>query len=256
MLFVLSPAKTLDFSPPDPALPATRPQLGADTAALAAVAKTLKAADLKRLMDISDDLAKLNVKRFKAFSNRGRRSDVQAALAFAGDVYVGLKARELGAEDLTWAQGHLRLLSGLYGVLRPLDRIQPYRLEMGIRLETERGKNLYEFWGDTVSKQLAAATRGHADKSIINLASQEYFGAVRVKALKRPVITCLFKQVKGNELTQPGFYAKTARGLMARFAIDSRAEHPGDLKRFDREGYSFRDDLSTKDTYLFVRPHP
>ena len=256
MLFVLSPAKTLDFTPPDPALPATRPQLGADTAELAAVAKKLTAADLKRLMGISDDLATLNVKRFKRFSNRGRRSDVQAALAFAGDVYVGLKARELGEDDLVWAQGHLRLLSGLYGVLRPLDRIQPYRLEMGVKLETERGDSIYDFWGDTVSKALAAATRGHVDKSIVNLASQEYFGAVRPKVLKRPVITCLFKQEKGNELTQPGFYAKTARGLMARFAIDVRAEHPDDLKRFDREGYRFRDDLSTATEFIFTRPPP
>ena len=256
MLFVLSPAKTLDFSAPDAALPATRPQLGERTAELARVAKTLKAADLKRLMGISDDLAALNVKRFKRFSLRGRRSDVQAALAFAGDVYVGLKARELGADDLAWAQGRLRILSGLYGVLRPLDRIQPYRLEMGVKLATERGADLYDFWGETVSKALAAATRGQADKTIVNLASQEYFGAVDVKALKRPVVACLFKQEQEGAITHPGFYAKTARGLMARYAIDTRAEHVDDLKRFDREGYVFRAELSSKTEFIFVRPHP
>jgi cytoplasmic iron level regulating protein YaaA (DUF328/UPF0246 family) len=256
MLFVISPAKTLDFTPPDPALPATRPQLGRDTAALAAVAKTQTPADLKRLMDISDDLAALNAARFKAFSTRGRRSDVQAALAFAGDVYRGLKARELDAEALAWAQGRLRILSGLYGVLRPLDRIQPYRLEMGVRLANPRGETLYDFWRADVAKTLAAATRGHADKTVVNLASQEYFGAVDVKALKRPVLTCLFKQDKDGQITQPSFYAKTARGLMARFAIDERVEHKDDLKRFDREGYRFRPDLSTTAEWVFVRPHP
>ena len=256
MLFVLSPAKTLDFTPPDPALPATRPQLGEEVAALAKVAKTQTAADLKRLMGISDDLATLNVKRFKRFSTRGRRNDVQAALAFAGDVYMGLKARELSADDLAWAQGRLRILSGLYGVLRPLDRIQPYRLEMGVKLATDRGASLYDFWGDKVSKTLASATRGQADKTIVNLASQEYFGAVNTKALKRPVVSCLFKQDQGGVITHPGFYAKTARGLMARYAIDTRAEHLDELKRFDREGYRFRDDLSSKAEFVFVRSHP
>lgn len=256
MLFVLSPAKTLDFSLPDPALPATRPQLGERTAEVAKIAKTLTAADLKRLMGISDDLAALNVKRFKAFSYRGRRSDVQAALAFAGDVYVGLKARELSADDLAWAQARLRILSGLYGVLRPLDRIQPYRLEMGVKLQTERGASLYDFWGDAVSKSLASATRGQVDKTVVNLASQEYFGAVDVKALKRPIVTCFFKQAQGGAITQPSFYAKTARGLMARYAVDTRAEHVDDLKRFDREGYRFAADLSSKTDLVFVRPHP
>ena len=257
MLFVLSPAKTLDFTPPDSALPATRPQLGSDVAELAAVAKTQTAADLKRLMSISDDLAKLNAKRFKAFSPRGRRSDVQAALAFAGDVYRGLQARELDAEALVWAQGRVRILSGLYGVLRPLDRIQPYRLEMGVKLANPRGETLYDFWGERVTQTLAAATRGHADKTIVNLASQEYFGAVRVKALKRPVIACLFKQeTRTGEITHPGFYAKHARGLMARYAIDERVERAEDLKRFDREGYRFAPDLSSKGEFVFLRPHP
>jgi hypothetical protein len=257
MLFVLSPAKTLDFTQPDPSLPATRPQLSEDVAELAKLAKTLDAADLKRLMGISDDLADLNVARFQHFSTRGRRGDVQAVLAFAGEVYVGLKARQLGADDLLWAQSHLRILSGLYGVLRPLDRIQPYRLEMGVRLQTERGRSLYDFWGDRVAKALRAATRGHADKSIINLASQEYFGAVDAQALGAcPVVTCLFKQERDGELSHTAFYAKTARGLMARYAIDTRAERVDDLKRFDREGYRFRPELSSPVECIFVRPHP
>ena len=152
MLFILSPAKTLDFTPPPADVPATIPKMRADTVKLAAVTRKLKAADLRRLMDISDKLASLNVERFKAFKPRAEELGVQAALAFAGDVYVGLDARSLDASSLEWAQGHVRVLSGLYGLLRPLDRIQPYRLEMGVRLATERGANLYDFWGDRLSK--------------------------------------------------------------------------------------------------------
>ncbi len=256
MLFVISPAKTLDFTPAPADLPTTRPAMAADTAELAAVARTLKAADLKRLMDISDDLAALNVKRFKAFKVRPGGRGVPAALAFAGDVYTGLKARELDAEALAWAQDHLRIMSGLYGVLRPLDRIQPYRLEFGIRLATDRAPDLYGFWGDKPAKALRAAARGMADRTLVNLASQEYFGGIDVKALKLPVLTCKFKQERGNDITQPSFYAKVARGLMARFAVDHRVEHREQLKRFDSEGYRFRDDLSTEAEFVFVRPHP
>jgi cytoplasmic iron level regulating protein YaaA (DUF328/UPF0246 family) len=173
MLFVISPAKTLDFTPPDPSLPATLPEMKKDTNALAAVAKTLRAPDLKRLMDISDDLAALNLARFKSFRLRGEgEGHVQAAFAFDGDVYDGLQARTLDADALAWTQDHLRILSGLYGLLRPLDRIQPYRLEMGVRLKTERGASLYDFWGDKPAKALNRAAEGHAERTLINLASQ------------------------------------------------------------------------------------
>ncbi len=255
MLFVLSPAKTLDFTPA-PGVTPTKPAFGRDTAELAKRAKTLKAADLKALMGISDDLAQLNRERFRAYKLRGTAHDVPAALAFAGDVYTGLKARELDAKALAWAQGRLRILSGLYGVLRPLDAIQPYRLEMGVKLATERGPDLYAFWGDAPAKALDSALRGHKDKAVVNLASQEYFGAVDRDALKAPVLTCLFKQETAAGVTHPGLYAKTARGLMARWAIDRRAERRVDLKNFDREGYRFNAGLSAADQYVFTRPHP
>ncbi len=255
MLFVLSPAKTLDPSPA-PGVAPTKPQFARDTTELAKVAKTLKPADLKALMGISDDLAQLNRERFKAFRLRGAEHDLPAALTFAGDVYTGLKARELDEAALAWAQGRLRILSGLYGVLRPLDAIQPYRLEMGVRLATDRGATLYDFWGEIPAKALNGAARGHADKTVVNLASQEYWGAVDRAALKLPVLTCLFKQETETGLTHPGFYAKTARGLMARWAIDRRAERRVDLKNFDREGYRFNAGASTADTYVFSRPHP
>ena len=255
MLFVLSPAKTLDFTPA-PDVTATRPAFARDVVELAKVAKTLGTADLKALMGISDDLARLNRERFKAFRLRGTAGTVPAALAFAGDVYTGLRARELDGAALEWAQGRLRILSGLYGLLRPLDAIQPYRLEMGVKLATGRGPDLYSFWGAAPAKALDAGLRGHKDKAVVNLASQEYFGAVDRRVLKAPVLTCLFKQETPAGVTHPGLYAKVARGLMARWAIDRRAERRVDLKNFDREGYRFNADLSAPDTYVFTRPHP
>ena len=256
MLFVLSPAKTLDFSPAPPGLPATRPALSRDTAELAAVARDLTAADLKRLMGISDKLAELNVERFRRFKPAARTGGLQAALAFAGDVYTGLRARELDADALGWAQERVRILSGLYGVLRPLDRIQPYRLEMGIRLETARGASLHDFWGDRIAKTLNVAARGQADPTIVNLASQEYFGGVDRAALKPPVVACQFKEEVAGALKIVSFYAKVARGLMARHAIDTRAERVDDLKRFDRAGYVHRPELSSDAELVFTRPHP
>ncbi len=257
MLLVLSPAKTLDFSPAPSAPPATAPELAKDTAALARVTRRLRAADLRRLMGISDKLAELNVERFKAFRAEAGDEGVQAALAFAGDVYEGLDARTLDADALGWAQDHLRILSGLYGVLRPLDRIQPYRLEMGVKLHTRRGDSLYDFWGDRVAKALNRAAQAQPDPTLVNLASQEYFGGVERKALRLPLVACQFKE------EQPGaaprivsFYAKKARGLMARFAIDNRLEHAAGLKAFDRAGYGFRKELSSDTDWIFTREHP
>lgn len=256
MLFVISPAKTLDFSPPPLDLPATAPEMGTETARLARVARKLKAADLKRLMDISDKLAELNVARFKAFAPKDTESGVQAALAFAGEVYVGLQGRTLDHSHLEWAQNHLRILSGLYGLLRPLDRIQPHRLEMGTRLATDRGSNLYDFWGDRISKALNKAAKDHADRTLVNLASIEYFGAVDARALKLPILTCHFKQEQDGLVRNIAFYAKTARGLMARHAIDHHITHPDGLKAFDVAGYRFRPDLSDSRDWVFTRPHP
>ena len=256
MLFVLSPAKTLDLSPAPEALPATRPALSARAAEVAKVARALTAADLKRLMGISDKLAALNVERFAAYRPRAAQAGVQAALAFAGDVYEGLDARRLSVDDLAWAQDRLRILSGLYGVLRPLDRIQAYRLEMGIKLPTDRGDDLYAYWGGEIAKALNAAARGMADPTVVNLASVEYFKSVDRDVLKPPVVSCTFQQEVAGALKTISFYAKTARGLMARHAIRTRAERVADLKRFDRAGYRHRPELSSETELVFTRPHP
>ena len=257
MLVVLSPAKTLDFSPPAPDIPATDPMLVRDTAALAKVTRRLKAADLTRLMGISEALADLNAQRFRAFQPDPAKSEgVQAALAFAGDVYEGLKARTLDGNGLAWAQDHVRILSGLYGVLRPLDRIQPHRLEMGTRLATPRGSSLYDFWGDRIARRLAETLKTHADPTLVNLASIEYFGAVDRKALKHPVVTCSFRQIRDGELRNLSLFAKTGRGLMARYAIDHRITRAEELKGFDRAGYCFRPDLSAETEWVFTRTQP
>lgn len=252
MLIVLSPAKRLDFSEPGLSVAPTRPRMADDIASLAKTAKRQTKADLRRLMGISDDLAKLNRERFQAF-NPASDEGLPAAFAFAGDVYQGLEARTLDADALAFAQDRLRILSGLYGVLRPLDVIQPYRLEMGTRLKTRRGSSLYDFWGDRISKLLNGDAEGHADPTLVNLASQEYFGAVDAKALKLPVVTPQFREATDGESRIISFFAKKARGTMARFAIDERIERAEDLKRFDRDGYRFDADASTDSDWVFVR---
>ena len=252
MLILLSPAKRLDFSPADPALPGTERRFLEDTASLAATARRQTKADLRRLMGISDDLATLNLERFRAFDPKST-DGVQAAFAFAGDVYEGLKARELDAAGLAFAQDHVRILSGLYGLLRPLDRIQPYRLEMGTRLKTRRGSSLYDFWGDRISKQLNADAEGQDRRVLVNLASQEYFGAVDARALKLPVVTPHFRESKDGESRIISFFAKKARGTMARFAIDERIETATDLTAFDRDGYRFQKAASTESDWIFTR---
>jgi cytoplasmic iron level regulating protein YaaA (DUF328/UPF0246 family) len=255
MLFVISPAKTLDFSPA-PSAPATRPEFIKDTAELARIARKLTRADLMRLMDISDKLAALNVDRFKALDPTCEEGGLQAAFAFAGDVYDGLRARELDADSLLWAQDHLRILSGLYGLLRPLDCIQPYRLEMGVSLPTRRGANLYDYWGDRLSKALRKEAQTHADPTLVNLASQEYFGAVDARALKLPVLNISFQDEKDGRARVLAFFAKKARGAMARHAIEVRAEHPDQLKSFTGMGYRWREDLSIARDWVFTRPQP
>ena len=251
-MIVLSPAKRLDFTEADPALPASERRLREDTASLARTARARTVAELRRLMGISDDLARLNRERFQAF-DADSTDGVQAAFAFAGDVYEGLKARELDRAGLAFAQDHIRILSGLYGVLRPLDRIQPYRLEMGTRLKTRRGSSLYDFWGDRISKCLNADVEGQADPTLVNLASQEYFGVIDAKALKLPVVTPHFREAKDGESRIISFFAKKARGGMARFAIDERIEKAEDLKAFDRDGYRFDKAGSTETDWIFTR---
>ncbi len=252
MLIVLSPAKRLDFTEADSALPASERRFREDTASLARTARARTVAELRGLMSISDDLARLNRERFQAF-DADSTEGVQAAFAFAGDVYEGLKARELDADGLAFAQAHIRILSGLYGLLRPLDRIQPYRLEMGTRLKTRRGSSLYDFWGDRISKCLNAEAEGMPDPTLVNLASQEYFGAVDAKALKLRVVTPQFREAKDGESRIISFFAKKARGAMARFAIDERIERAEDLKAFDRDGYRFDKAASSASEWIFIR---
>ena len=207
-------------------------------------------------MSISDKLADLNYQRFQAF-DPACDDGLQAAIAFDGDVYMGLDARSLDKPALNWAQDHVRILSGLYGVLRPLDALQPYRLEMGSRVKTRRGASLYDFWGERIAKALNAAGEGQADPTLVNLASQEYFGSVRAGALKLPVVTCHFKETRPGEPPRAlMLYAKQARGLMARYAIDQRIERAQDLKAFDTAGYAFDAAVSSDVDWVFTRPHP
>jgi cytoplasmic iron level regulating protein YaaA (DUF328/UPF0246 family) len=253
MLILLSPAKNLDWSAPPAGLPMTAPVLLKDANALAKVARKLKAADLKRLMDLSDKLAELNVARFQAFKTEPAAEAVkQAALAFNGDVYQGLQAKTLSADDLAWAQRHLRILSGLYGVLRPLDAIQPYRLEMGVKLAAGKGENLYDFWGAKIAKALAAEKPG----VVLNLASDEYFSAVDLKALKTPVITPKFLDVKDGKARPVFMFVKRARGLMARHIIENRIEDPDALKSVNLSGYRFDAKASSASSWVYSRPQP
>ena len=252
MLAVLSPAKKLDTETPLPSDVHSQPRLIKQAAQLARAARKLKSQDLKNLMGISDDLADLNVARFKAFDPDFDLSNArQAMYLFNGDVYQGLDAYSLEGDALDYAQDHLRILSGLYGVLRPLDLAQPYRLEMGIRFKTTKADDLYGYWGETIAKQLA----GDLDDGVlVNLASNEYFKAVKPKALKARIITPTFKEMREGQPRQISFFAKKARGLMARYMIDQRLSDADGLKDFDSDGYGFRADLSKGDTWVFTRP--
>jgi cytoplasmic iron level regulating protein YaaA (DUF328/UPF0246 family) len=233
----------------------TEPVFGEDAIRLAKTARNLTLGDLKKLMDLSDDLARLNRDRFRAFTDQPQAEDVRpAVLAFAGDTYMGLEAGSLEAEEMAWAQDHLRILSGLYGVLRPLDAMQAYRLEMGSRLQTRRGKNLYEYWRDQISKELNAQGEALNTDVLVNCASQEYFGAVAPKALKLRVITPVFMEEKPTGPKIVSFFAKRARGAMARYVIQHRLTDPAALCEFDTGGYVYQPDMSEPDKPVFVRP--
>jgi len=257
MLTLLSPAKKLNFDEPKTSLSATKPLFDKDITELARVAKKQSADDLKRLMHISDKLAELNAERFKTFNLDGKSNSAKpAALSFDGDVYWGLDANNMKDEALEYAQDHLRILSGLYGVLRPLDLIQPYRLEMGTKLETKRGGSLYEFWGSKIAAQLIEDMTSHSDQTIVNLASNEYFKAVDKKTLERPVISAKFLNVKDGKSRALMYYAKHARGSMARWIMENRVEKAADLKDFDLDGYKFVAKESTESELVFSRKQP
>jgi cytoplasmic iron level regulating protein YaaA (DUF328/UPF0246 family) len=263
MLFLLSPAKTLDYSTPlMPELEAlaTRPRFVDEAAALVAGLRPLSAAELSQIMDISAPLAELNVARFRAWSKRFTPHNSRpAALAFAGDVYGGLQAGQMALADLVWAQQHLVMLSGLYGVLRPLDRLQPYRLEMGTRFGPGRQLlpvDLYGYWGDTLALHLKQrASREHA-QAVVNLASQEYARAALRPSLKTRVVDCVFEDWAQESWRVVGVHAKRARGLMARFAVLQRLESPESLTAFDAEGYVFSPEASSANRLVFRRALP
>lgn len=257
LTFVLSPAKTLDYERPvPPAFEALegalrRPAFAAEAGQLVGLLRALDADGVGRLMELSPALAQLNVARFAAWRPRFTRANSRAALlAFNGDVYEGLDACSLDAAALRWADERVRILSGLYGLLRPLDRLQPYRLEMGRPLPNPRGANLYAFWGERLALALNRMAPG---QPVVNLASQEYARAMLCSALKRPVIEPVFEEIKGGQAKVVSFYAKRARGLMARFAVEHRIEVAADLRGFDIEGYQWKAKHSTAQRWVYQR---
>ncbi len=253
MLTVISPAKSLDMDPV--AITPTAPAFQDDAVRLSKTARNLTLGGLKNLMGISDDLARLNRDRFQAFAAEPATEAVKpAALAFNGDTYQGLEAKTLAEDDLNWAQDHLRILSGLYGLLRPLDAIQPYRLEMGSKLKTRRGKSLYDYWGDQIAKALRTQAEALGTDVLVNCASQEYFGAADRKALKLRVITPQFLEVKDDRPRMVSFFAKRARGAMARHLIECRATDAAAVMDFTAGGYAYDPDLSEENVPVFVRP--
>lgn len=254
MLMVISPAKTLDYDTPPTTRRFTQPEHLDHAQALISQLRDMSPQQIGELMHLSDKLAALNVARYGSWDAAFTPDNAkQALLAFKGDVYTGLNANDLSEEDLGFAQHHLRMLSGLYGVLRPLDLMQPYRLEMGTKLANPRGKDLYAFWGERISGWLNEALAAQGDDVLLNLASKEYFGAVNRKALNARVIDVDFKDMKNGQYKIISFYAKKARGLMSRFVIKERIEAPDQLKGFDYDGYRYCPESSSPDHLVFLR---
>ena len=254
MLTVISPAKTLDYDTPPVTERFTLPQYLDDSHELIVQLRELSPAQISELMHLSDKLAGLNAARFGSWTPDFTPANAkQALLAFKGDVYTGLDAETLGEDDFTYAQQHLRMLSGLYGLLRPLDLMQPYRLEMGTKLANARGKDLYAFWGTRISEWLNQALAEQGDDVLLNLASNEYFSAVKRSALKARVINVDFKDYKNGQYKIISFYAKKARGLMARHVIKQRVTAVDDLRDFDDQGYRYSSERSSADTLVFLR---
>jgi len=255
MISLLSPAKTLDYDSPERVSELSIPQFALDSNRLIRILKKKSVAEIKSLMHISDDLAKLNRARYKNFKKEYTDENSKSAItAFKGDVYIGLDVATLDDEDLAYANRHIRILSGLYGLLLPFDRMQPYRLEMGTRLENKKGTNLYHYWGDSISKALNKMLKEQDSDVILNLASNEYFKAVNKKKLKARIIDFDFKEEGENgELKFVSFFAKKARGLMARYIVKNRIDDVELLKGFDYENYRFSEEHSTENKLMFVR---
>lgn len=256
MLLVISPAKTLDFETPAVVETASQPAYLDQSAILIEQLKQFSVNDIASLMTLSDKLAGLNLARYESWSVPFDTDNAkQAVLAFKGDVYTGLDADTLDQQGFDYAQAHLRILSGLYGVLKPLDLIQPYRLEMGTKLTNPRGKDLYEFWGGQLKDAIEAEPALTDDGILVNLASNEYFKALQPKKMRARIITPIFKDSKNGQYKIISFYAKKARGLMSRFIIDNQITDVEQIKGFDREGYRFSAEQSKGDDWVFIRDH-
>ncbi|WP_444934507.1 peroxide stress protein YaaA [Microbulbifer sp. JTAC008] len=257
MLIVISPAKTLDYESDIPSLETTQPDFLKESAALIKELRELSPQQVSSLMKISDKLGVLNYDRFHTWKRPFTDNNARPALlAFKGDVYTGLEAETMGKRDFAYAQKHLRMLSGLYGLLRPLDLMQPYRLEMGTKFENAKGKNLYEFWGDKITEALNAQLQGVKSRELVNLASNEYFKSVKTKQLDAQVITPHFKDLKNGQYKMISFFAKKARGMMSRWAIDQRVKKAEELKGFDVAGYVYNLNMSTEWDWVFTRDEP
>lgn len=254
MIVLLSPSKTLDFEKNSIEIPFSQPRFMTETKQLVRLMKKKKVEELRTLMDISEKIATLNVQRYQEFNPEFNLDNAsQAVLAFKGDVYTGLQAAEWTPDDYNYAQNHLRILSGLYGLLRPLDLMMPYRLEMGIGIENSKGNNLYKFWGNKLTKSLQSELKESAAPLVLNLASQEYAKAIDFKALKAKVIDFQFKEERNGQLTFISFNAKKARGLMANFVVTQRISQTEDLKAFNAENYLFDEALSSENQFVFTR---
>ncbi len=257
MLILISPAKTLDFDTAPITEQFSQPEFLDDSSALIKELKKLTPDAVSQMMKISDKLAALNVARYTGWKRPFTEQNAkQALLAFKGDVYTGLDAETLPEEGLNFAQKHLRILSGLYGLLKPLDLMQPYRLEMGTRFANARGKDLYAFWGESITEHLNEHLEEQEMHEVINLASNEYFKAVKPKLLNARIITPVFKDLKNGQYKIISFYAKKARGLMTRYIIDEHIDNANALKSFDYEGYEYNPEMSRSDTLVFTRDEP
>lgn len=253
MILLISPAKTLDYSE-SPVSKHTQPRLLGQSEQLIGLLRKKSESDLMQLMSISEDLAVLNRERYQDFEAPFTPSNAkQALLAFKGDVYTGMGAEDFDEEDLQFAQQQLRILSGLYGLLRPLDLMQPYRLEMGTRLKNQAGKNLYEFWDADITELINQDLKDSPTKAVVNLASKEYFSAVQPQSLAGDLYDIAFKEERDGQYKIIAFYAKKARGMMCRYAVKHRLDKPEQLKGFDMDGYAFNEGLSSEREFVFTR---
>ncbi len=254
MLILISPAKSLDFESADPAQQHSTVAFPDETTILVKYMQGLSQEDLRQMMDLSDKLAALNYERYQTWAFDTLPTQSKSALfAFQGDVYQGLEAANFDAQSLEFAQKHLRILSGLYGILKPFDRIQAYRLEMGTSLGMPQAKTLYDFWGEKITRNINQELKTHINPTLINLASQEYFKAVKPAQIEGKILHIHFKELKGDKYKVVSFYAKKARGLMSAFIIKNQLTEPEQLKAFDEEAYQFNASLSDSENWYFTR---